>query len=250
MERTQKLGWIALGAAPMLIAATVAGGSLSGTASDNTILTVAGEGYVASQSDYLTINAAAQNFSKDASRAVRDNAQTMERFRKTLRAAGVAERDITTANFQFAAGHDQKDRDGDRDQGYNVTHQLSVTVRNPDEAGKVLDALVDDGAENITIHNRGHYYGRQVDAASQKKARASAVKDGLAKARDYAEALDMRIVRVVSVFDRGVRQTGEPVPASRVAFSTPETQIAQGESAVVASVGMEIELAPRSRARK
>ena len=243
----QKLGWIALGAAPLLVAATVSGSNLPNGASDNTILTVAGEGYATSQSDYLTINAVAQNFSKYASRAVRDNAQTLDRFRKTLRAAGVADRDISTANFQFAAGHDPKDRDGERDQGYNVAHQLSVVVRNPDEAGKVLDALVEDGAENITIQNRRHYYGGQVDASSQKKARETAIKDGVAKARDYADALEMRIVRVVSVSDRGVRQTGEPAPMARVAVSAAETHIEQGESAVVASVGMEIELAPRRR---
>lgn len=244
MRNLRKTGWLALFAAPLLIAATLSGDSVE--RSDGTILSVSGQGFASDSAETLTISAGASTFSKYPSRAVRDNAAILNKLRSSLASAGVAKRDISTSNYRFSKGRDPDDNDGDRDQGYIAQQQLVVFVRDPDQAGAVLDALVDIGATELSVNNGYRGYGEALDPAAQKQARKAAITDARSKATDYAAALGMRIKRVVSVRDGGVHMSGGPAPAARIAAEVG-TQIDNGERAVVASVGMEVELEPLPR---
>lgn len=242
MQRIIKYGWLALFAAPILISATP-----PDDGAKDTILSVSGVGYSASQgTEIFTIQAGSRSFSPYPARAMRDNANVLERLRRELADKGIDKRDISTANFQFARGRDPDDDDRDREEGYLASQQLVVFVRDTDQAGAVIEALVEAGATDVSVRNvRGWWGGDRPPPAVESAARKQAVADARKKADDYAAALGMRISRVVSVSDGGVRITGEPAPAARVAAMDSPVTIDNGESAVVATVNMQFELASK-----
>lgn len=242
MDRVLKYGWLALFAAPMLVSAT---GSSSDEVRD-TVLTVSGIGYSASEGvETYTVQAGSRTFSTYPGRAMRDNAGVLENLRDELADKGIDKRDISTSNFEFRRGPDPDDQD-DRQIGYITSQQLVVFVRNPDQAGAVIEALVEAGATDVSVRNtRGGWGGDRPPPAVETAARKQAVADARKKANDYAAALGMRISRVVSVNDGGVRITGEPAPAARAVALESGTKIDNGESAVVASVNMQFELVPK-----
>jgi hypothetical protein len=242
MDRVLKYGWLALFAAPLLISATS-----DSDASKDTVLTVSGVGYGTAQgADTFTVQAGSRTFSTYPARAMRDNAKVLEDLREELAGKGIDKRDISTSNFQFGRGRDPED-DEDPAMGYIASQQLVVFVRNPDQAGAVIEALVDAGATDVSVQNyRGWWGNDRPPPAVESAARKQAVADARKKADDYAGALGMRISRVVSVNDGGVRITGDPAPRAATAFAVDAaTKIDNGESAVVASVNMQFELAPK-----
>lgn len=206
-----------------------------------TRLTLNGTGYAEQATEYVTLTAGTDTFSTSASRAMSENARDMASLRSKLARLGVAEADFQTGNFRFQQGRDPDDEDGsDRARGYIVEHQLNVTVRDVDNLGKAMDALVGAGAKNLSI-NRYWGYREEPSPESLKRARADAIRDAQAKADDYARALGMRIRRVVSVSDGGGYTRDRPAPAM-IAARDVATQIDTRPATVLASVGMVFEL--------
>lgn len=241
MHKSLKYSWLALFAAPLLISATDA----TTTEQRQTVLSVSGVGYSTSLgAEVFTISAGAKAFSRYPGRAIRDNAQVLERLREQLADKGIDRRDVSTTNFQFQRTRDPEDNDGDRDWGYQTSQQLVVFVRNTDQAGAVIEALVEAGADDVSVQNRRSWGSDRPSPEVEAAARKQAVLDARKKASDYAAALDMRISRIVSITDGGARITGEP-PSAAARLSVAPTQIDNGQSAVVASVNMQFELARR-----
>lgn len=242
MNRIAKVGLLTLFAAPILISATNSGGNDS----EYTVLSVSGVGHATHQgTEIFTVAAGSSTFSPYPARAIRDNAAVLSRLREQLKDEGIDQRDISTSNFQFARRRDPDDDDGDRDIGYLTSQQLVVFVRNPDQAGAVIEAMVAAGATDVAVNNRRTWGADRPTPAAESAARKMAVADARKKANDYAEALGMRIRRIVSIGDGGARVSGEPAPLSRNELAESATQIDNGESAVIASVNMQFELAPK-----
>lgn len=238
MKKHLRIGWLLVFAVPILVSATA-----SPNTGDPTRLSVSGQGYSAQSSETLTISASSSTVSQQPALAMRANAAVLERLRETLAKEGVSARDVTTRTFRFNRSRDPDDPRSSVEWGYEVRQELIVFVRDIDNAGPAIDALVEAGADGISIDNRRTFYGERLDPEVQSEARKAAVRDAQAKAADYAEALGMRISRVVSVNDGGVRMTGGPAPAAR-ALADVETHIDNGERAVVASVNVQFELEP------
>src|SRR5207248_564957 len=91
--------------------------------------------------------------------------------------------------------------------GYTASNQLSVRFRDIRNSGKILDALVREGANQIN----GPNLTIDKPEAALDEARAKAVAIGRARADLYARSLGLRIGRVVSVSENA----GEyPVPTT------------------------------------
>lgn len=224
-------------AAAFLVAAT---GS-DGLSPSGTTITVSGVGYDSQATDFLQISAATSVFARRASSAMEENARISERLRSRLRSAGIAKEDFATGQFNFQEGRDPKDRSGDRDDGYIVTHQLQILVRDPDKAGAVMDALVDAGATNLQLA-QSRWGGPAPSPEAAGRARREAVGDAMAKARDFAAALNMRVARVVSLNEGGAYITDTPPPAVAPRM---DTQITTRQKTVQAGVSMVVELERR-----
>jgi hypothetical protein len=176
-----------------------------------------------------------------ATAAIRGNATRMERVRAALRAAGIADKDIQTSSLNLNPEYNYVQNQPPRLTGYTASNQLSVRFRDIGETGKILDALVAEGANQISGPNL------TIDNPDQAldEARLKAVANGRARADLYARALGMRVVRLLSVSESGGYAVPPPMPmyARAEAMSADaSTQIDPGEQKVQVSVSMSFEL--------
>ncbi len=239
MSNKVKIGLIA--SVPFLLGAAV---STDEASSPYTRLSLTGVGYESQATEFLQIRASTGSFSTTPSRAMADNAQTMDRIRRKLEQLGIDQRDFRTSNFQFQKGRDPDDDPNngrEARKGYNVQHSLSIVVRDPDKAGQMMDTLIEVGADNLAVQ---HGYGESSDISPEKlkRARANAIKDAQAKANDYAKALGMRVRRIVQIQDGSGYLTDRPLPSAAGPAVDVRTQIDTPASTVQAAVNVSFEL--------
>ena len=125
---------------------------------------------------------------------------------ESLADAGIASEDIQTSSYNVYPVAEY-DRDGNYVgiERYEVSAGLTVTVRDIDSVGTVLDGAVAAGANNVW--GISFYVNDPSAAASQ--ARQAAVEDARSKADQLATAGGMVVVNIVSI-----DETYAPDPAS------------------------------------
>jgi len=210
--------------------------AIAGTKLD---LNVTGE--VARVPDLAVISAGVVTRANTASAALQDNAGRMDRVIAALKSAGIADRDIQTSSINLNPEYRYPENQSPQLVGYTATNQVTVRFRDIRNSGKVLDALVAEGANQIN----GPSMTIEHPEEALDEARAKAVASGRARADLYAKALGMRVVRVVSVSESG---GSYPVPppmpyAERaMAASAPATKIEPGEQKLQVNLSMVFEL--------
>src|SRR5213075_1202448 len=85
---------------------------------------------------------------------------------------------------------------------------LTVRFRDIASTGKILDALVAEGANQIS----GPNLSIEHPESALDEARAKAVAAGRARAGLYARSLGLRVVRIVSVSESGGYAPPPPMP--------------------------------------
>lgn len=83
--------------------------------------------------------------------------------------------------------------------GYEVYQSVSVKVRNTDQASALIAGVGEQGASDIY----GPNFTIDDDTELQREARREAIEDARAKARQLADDLGVRLVRVVSFSENG-----------------------------------------------
>src|SRR4029079_9048456 len=108
-------------------------------------VTGVGEGIVTP--DTSSIQIGVQTFNQELSAAQSENNEQTQSIIDTLKDAGIDEKDIQTSNFSVSVRQDYDDHGTPTDVlGYDVYNTLSVTVRNLDDLGSILDQVVAAGA--------------------------------------------------------------------------------------------------------
>ena len=203
-----------------------------------TRLSITAEGRVTRPPDYVGIVAGVATETPTATDAIRQNAVRMEAIRAALRRAGIADRDIRTSSISLQSQWREPDNAPRVFVGYVASNQLSIRFRDIANAGRVIDALVGAGANQI----QGPNPGIDRPAAALDEARSLAVANARARAELYARALGMRIRRVVSIdeSDRGSDMANFANSAS--AGFVSGTEIDPGVQALAVVVTMVFEL--------
>jgi len=222
-------------AAPALAQQASITQSIAGTRLD-----VNATGEVTRVPDIAVINAGVTTRSATAGGALRDAAARMERVRSELRQAGVEDRDIQTSNISLSPNYVYETNKSPRISGYTASNQLSVSFRDIANAGKILDALVAVGANEINGPNLTIDHPE----AALDEARAKAVAVGRARADLYARAMGLRVVRIVSVSESG---GSYPVPPPmpmmmRAEAAQADTKIDPGVQKLQVNLAMTFEL--------
>jgi uncharacterized protein YggE len=207
-----------------------------------TRLDINATGEVTRVPDVAIISAGVVSRAATASAALRDTAAKMDRVLAALRRAGVESRDIQTSSVSLSPEYRYPRDQAPQLTGYTASNTVTVRFRDLDKTGKILDALVAEGANQINGPNL------VVDKpeAALDEARASAVAIGRARAEMYARALGLRLVRIVSVNETGGYYAPPPPPApvmteARMA-SAPATKIEPGEQKLQVNLAMVFEL--------
>lgn len=210
--------------------------AITGTRLD---LNVTGE--VTRVPDLAVINAGVVSRSATATGALQDNARRMDRVIAALKAAGIADRDIQTSSISLSAEYRYPENQSPQLTGYTASNQVTIRFRDIRNSGKILDALVAQGANQINGPNMTIEHPEE----ALDEARAKAVAAGRARAELYARSLGMRIVRVVSVSESGGYYAPPPAPPPVPMMAAAErsyTKIEPGEQKLQVTLGMVFEL--------
>src|SRR3954452_12070990 len=173
-----------------------------------TRLDISTTGEVTRVPDVAIISAGVVTRSTTASGAIQQAATRMARVREALRQAGIADRDIQTSNISLNPDYVYANNQPPKLNGYSASNQLNVRFRDIANSGKILDALVAEGANQIN----GPNLTIDKPEAALDEARAKAVAMGRARADLYARSLGLRVVRVVSVSESGGYVPPPPMP--------------------------------------
>ena len=208
---------------------------------DGTRLDVVATGEVNRVPDIARISAGVVTTAPTATAALQQNADRMVAVRRALRAAGIADRDIQTSSINLYPDYRHDER-GSNPQiiGYRASNELMVTFRDIANAGKILDALVAQGANQIN----GPMLGIDKPEAALDEARTKAVANARARAELYAKAIGKRVGRILSISESGGHFAPPPMVMMRAASAdaAASTGIEPGQQTLTASVQVSFEL--------
>uniref|UniRef100_UPI0035CA1D28 SIMPL domain-containing protein n=1 Tax=uncultured Sphingomonas sp. TaxID=158754 RepID=UPI0035CA1D28 len=220
--------------APALMAAAAASPVAAQTVPtllpEGTLLDISAEGHTSRVPDVATIRAGVVTQGHTAAAALADNAERMARVLAAVKKAGVAPRDVRTANVSLSPQYRYTDGQPPAVTDYQASNSVAIRFRDVAKSGAILDALVAQGSNQIDGPNLSI---DQPDAALDE-ARISAVKIATARAQLYAKAAGLTVVRVVSIAESGSNDGGSPPPMVFMARAkaAPATDIVAGETEV------------------
>ncbi len=122
--------------------------------------------------------------------------------------------------------------------GYQVIHQVNVELRNIELVGKVVDRVLKAGANRFS----GVSWGLQNEQPVKLAVLKDAAHKARAKAKTLAEALDMRLVRIINIMEGGVSvihpesQFRMARPAMAMMESGGEASVSAGEITIRGTV--------------
>ncbi|QNN65189.1 SIMPL domain-containing protein [Sphingomonas rhizophila] len=205
-----------------------------------TRLDVSATGSVTRVPDVAIISAGVQTLKPTASAAIEDNAVMMERVRAALKRAGIADKDIQTSSISLSPEYRYTDGQPPVLTGYRASNSVNVKFRDLKRTGAILDALVAQGANQIS----GPNLTIDKPEEAQNEARLKAIADGRARADLYARSLGMRVVRILSISESG-GYVRPPMPYAGDAVmvsSRAKTEIDPGTQDIQVGVSMSFEL--------
>jgi Uncharacterized conserved protein len=205
---------------------------------DATLLSVSAQAEASRAPDIATVSAGVVTQAADGNTAMRQNAEQMNRVLAAIRAAGVADRDVQTSGINLHPQYRYEENQPPRITGYQASNTVNVKLRDVAKMGKVLDALVASGANQIN----GPSFGIDNAEPLYDQARVEALRRARDRADTYAKALDLRVRRIVSISEGGAAM---PVPMPRMAAMKAEaydTPVAAGESSVSVNLDVVFEL--------
>lgn len=164
---------------------------------------VIGSATVKSSPDIAVAQIGVQTFSKELEPAVDENNEKAEKVIQALLGQGVEEKDIQTASFNVYPQKDYKDNRQGEIIGYQVNNMISVTLRDLNSVGKVLQMTLRAGANNIS----GLAFTLADPDPLRNEARTKAIQDARKRAEIMAEAAEIELGKVVSI-----TELSQPVP--------------------------------------
>lgn len=219
--------------------AAFAQNSVEVRAMSGTRLDIVATGEVTRVPDLARISAGVVTQAVTATDAIQQNARQMTAVRAALRAAGIADRDIQTSSINLQPDYRHVENQAPQLIAYRASNEVSVRFRDIAETGRILDALVAQGANQIN----GPMLGLERPEAALDEARTAAIQSARARADLYARALGMRVKRIVSVSETGGQYMPNPRMARMAAYGESRaTQIDPGEQAVSVSLSISYEL--------
>lgn len=146
--------------------------------------------------DIATIGAGVTSEAPSATAALQQNSAEMTKVIARIKALGVAEKDIQTTGINLNAMYDyNQETQRQVFRGYQVANRVSVTLRKIEDTGRVLDALVAAGANDLN----GPSFSIENDDAAKDAARKRAFERAQAQAKAYADMLGYDDAKVLAI---------------------------------------------------
>ena len=175
-------------------------------------ISVSGQGTASAPPDVATIQTGVVTQAAVAGEALAANSRAVKKIMEVLETHRIAAKDIQTSNFDVRPEYERGRGSGGGQRrpnivGYRVTNQVRVRLRHLPDLGKVLDALVAAGSNQIS----GISFGIDDPSGVLNQARNRAVRDARSRAELYAHAAGVRLGKVISISEQAA-----PVPQPRM----------------------------------
>lgn len=208
---------------------------------DGTLLSVSASADAKRVPDVANISTGVVTQAPDANAAMRANAVQMDKVMAAIRKAGIAERDIQTSGINLNPQYNYRDNAPPTITGYQASNTVSITVRDLAKLGKVLDTLVEQGANQVN----GPSFEVDKPDEAYDEARVGALQKAQTRAKTYADALGLKVRRIVSISEGGSSMP-RPMPMMRAmaadAGMAKETSVSPGETTLSVNLDVVFEL--------
>lgn len=196
-------------------------------------LSVEGTGEANAAPDQATVAIGITTHAADAAKAQNDNAWTAAQIQNAIAALGIDAKDIQTQNYSFRPTYRTEENRRSEINGYTVDNTVLVCVRDIKLTGKVVDAALSHGANEIS--------SLSFTASDARALRKVALKNAIADARDkadiIAQGLGKRIVGIQTVSENtGYPETRRYVGNMMLAAKDAATPIQPGSLTLTANV--------------
>ncbi len=144
---------------------------------------VSGQAQITVPADQVRISFAVETEATSAAEATARNADLMDRVISALRAEGTPRVDIQTFGYELRPEYEvDRETPGTRTiSGYRVLNNISVTLREIEATGELLDRAIGAGANRVS--------NLQFSASDTRQARLRALGEAVTAAREQAEAI-------------------------------------------------------------
>jgi len=155
-------------------------------------ITVSGTGTASAKPDLLSLNFLVRTVEWNVNVATEKNAAITTKVIDSIKNNGIDDADISTADYSIT-----QDNSNSYAGRYTVTNTISVLVRNLDNAGKVIDSAVYNGANGLT-----NFEFRLSDKSSTvRQARTAAVQNAQDAASLLAGASGCKLGSVIEIVE-------------------------------------------------
>lgn len=206
----------------------------------NTLLSVSAQADATRTPDVATLSTGVVTQAADANAALRANAVQMEKVIATIKASGVADRDVQTSGIGVSPQYKYTDDQPPAITGYQASNTVNVKIRDITKVGKVLDALVAGGANQVN----GPSFEIDEPEAVYDEARRAALEKAQSRATMYAKSLGMQVRRIVSISEGGgfVRPQPMMMMTTGSRAKAADTSVSPGETSLSANLDVVFEL--------
>lgn len=208
-----------------------------------TRLDLSAQSSIKASPDIATLQIGVVTKAATAEQARKDNAQKMNAAFKILQDKKIDKNDYQTTGLNLNPDYVYEKDKAPRISGYQAVNNLTVKLRNLDQASDVIDALVASGINQVS----GPNFSVDKPETFLNKARQDAMKQADERARVYAQATGLRVQRIVSISENS--NIGMPRPYMMKAAMVPEmasadsTPLAPGQVDLDVTVNVTYELA-------
>jgi uncharacterized protein YggE len=217
----------------LALATALAGGAASAAEDTARTITVAAEGRVEAAPDMAVISLGVVNEAATAGKAMSATSAAAARVLDRLAGFAIDPRDIQTSQLTLNPVW-TSDADGGRSKitGFSATNALTVRVRDLDRLGEIMDAVIEDGANDFN----GLSFAVAEPAPLIDAARARAVAEARSIAAQLAAGAGVGLGPVQSISEQG---GGMPRPQMMEAFAARSAvPVAAGEVTLSVTVSM------------
>lgn len=195
---------------------------------------VSGTGEVSVVPDMAWLSVGVSEQAESAEEALDAASVALEAVLARLESAGIAPGDIQTGSLRLAPDYtDASSYASRRVTSYTASSSVEVRVLDLAILGKVMDAVVADGANGLA----GLRFDIRDDSEALAEARRAAVADARGKAELFAEAAGVSLTGLVSLVETGGGGY-QPMPMMEARSVSSSVPVAEGEITISANIQM------------
>ena len=205
-------------------------------------ITVNAAGTVEAEPDLADISLGVVTEAEKAGKAVADNAKAMSRVIEALKKAGIPAKDIATDQYAinpiYTHYKSASDGQSNRIDGFRVTNNATVVVRDVTRLGELIDLAAENGANQF----RDIAFRVSGQDGKLDEARREAMANAIRRAKLYAEVAGAELGKVMTISEHVHGIPPQPRYSGREASMAAATPIEPGQQRLTVNVSVVWEL--------